>query len=576
MKPVLTIDSDSLFKNDSKVLKALSGGNLDVVFDALSECIENRFIFVDYIPEKTSRWSKEAVDYFGLPGTYLKDAGHLWASYIVEDERERYLAQIDALERGESTTLDYILRVRNASGVYQTTGCKARLITDDNGKPLFFVGSIRNYERPDTIDPVTGLYSRTNLIHTVKRYLMDQDPFVVAEVGLRNYFDFNSMYGFDEGNKVLKQVAGWLQGRKAKGTFFRGDGTKFVYVVKEDEHTNGEVHELFDGLKDFLKNDITVDGLHTELDLCGGAMHVTDMSLDASSVYNSVQYAMAQAKAENRMELLVYNEEMQAKSRAHLSSLNKIRNSITNGCTGFYLVYQPIVAADDERLVGMEALIRYRDENGNIVPPNTFIPWLEKDAAFYELGSFIIRTAMNDAKRIIELDPDFIVNVNLAYPQLQRVDFKTDLKKLIEEEGFDTRNLKLELTERCKLLDVDSLRNDMIYFKSSGMQTALDDFGTGYSALGLLISLPVDQIKIDKSFIDDIEKDFPRQCLLEAITNCASRLNINCCVEGIETERMKDYLKKNFKITSFQGYFYSKPIEIDDFIIWMKEYNNKK
>ena len=574
MKPVLTIDPENLFRGDNKVFKALSGENIDMVFDAFSECIENRYIFVVYVPDGISRWSREAVEYFGLPGMYLKDAGHLWANYIAEDEREIYLEQIDALERGEATSLEYIMRIRNAEGVYQTTGCKAKLITDDNGKPLFFVGSIRNYERPDTIDPVTGLYSRTNLIYTIKRYLMDRVPFAVAEVGIRNYFDFNSMYGFDEGNKVLKRVAEWLQGRKAKGTFFRGDGTKFLYVVQEDAHTVGEIHAIFDGLKEFLKNDISVDGLHAELDLCGGAMHVTDMSLDASSVYNSVQYALAQAKAENRMELLVYNEEMQAKSRAHLSSLNKIRNSITNGCSGFYLVYQPIVAADDERLVGMEALIRYRDENGKVVSPNSFIPWLEKDAAFYELGCFIIRTAMNDAKRVIEFDPDFIVNVNLAYPQLQRVDFKTDLKKMIDDEGFNTKNLKLELTERCKLMDVDSLRNDMIYFKSSGMQTALDDFGTGYSALRLLISLPVDQIKIDKSFIDDIEEDFPRQCLLEAITNCASKLNINCCVEGIETERMKDYLKKNFKITSFQGYYYSKPIEIDDFIKWMKEYNN--
>nr|MCR5746958.1 EAL domain-containing protein [Lachnospiraceae bacterium] len=559
MKSVLTINSDNLFRDNKAIAKAISEENLDVLFDTLSSCIENRFIFIEFIPEKISRWSKEAVKYFGLPGVRLKNAARIWASFIIEEERENYLKKLDELESGETDTLEYIMRVRNADGNYQTTGCKARLIRNDKSEPLFFVGSIRNYERPDTVDPVTGLFSRTNLIYTIKRYLQEEKPFVVAEVGIRNYFDFNSMYGFDEGNKVLKKVASWLQNSGAHGVFFRGDGTKFIYMVREDKHTKGEIHRLFKGLKNYLKKDIVIDGLHTELDLCGGAMRVTDMSLDASSVYNSVQYAMAQAKDENRMELLVYNDEMQRKSRSHLSTLNKIRNSITNGCNGFYMVYQPIVAAEDEKLVGMEALIRYRDETGKVVPPNSFIPWLEKDAAFYELGSFIIRTAINDAKKIIKYDPDFIVNINLAYPQLQRVDFKTDLKKIIDDEGFDAKNLKLELTERCKLLDVESLRNDMVYFKSSGMQTALDDFGTGYSALGLLISLPVDQIKIDKSFIDDIESDVPRQCLLEAITNCAARLNINCCVEGIETEDKKDYLRDNFKITSFQGYYYSKP-----------------
>ena len=573
---MITLDSDTMLFNDKGFREAIAGRNLDIVFDALSECIENRFIFVDYIPEKLSRWSRDAVEYFGLPGIRMKDSGHIFANYVAEDERELYLEMIDALERGETTTLDYIMKVRNAQGIYHTTGCKAKLISADDGSPLFFVGSIRNYERPDTIDPVTGLYSRNKLMATIKQYLGEKQPFVVSEAGIRNYFDFNSMYGFDEGNKLLKKIAEWLQSRKLKGTFFRGDGTKFVYVVKEDEHTTGEMHELFDEFKRFLKNDVVVDGMHAELAVCGGAMHVTDMTLDASTIYNSVQYAMSQAKNENRMELLVYNDEMQAKSREHLSSLNKIRNSIVEGCRGFYLVYQPIVLAEDESVIGMEALIRYRDEKGNVVPPNSFIPWLEKDAAFYELGSFILRTAMNDAKRIIRDDHDFIVNVNLAYPQLQRVDFKTDLNRIVEEENFRARNLKLELTERCKLIDVDSLRNDMIFFKSSGMQTALDDFGTGYSALGLLVSLPVDQIKIDKSFIDNIQEDFPKQCLLEAITNCASRLNINCCVEGIETEEIKEYLRKNFKITSMQGYYYSKPIEIDDFIEWMKEYRASK
>ena len=153
--------------------------------------------------------------------------------------------------------------------------------------------------------------------------------------------------------------------------------------------------------------------------------------------------------------------------------------------------------------------------------------------------------------------------------------FKADLKRIIEESGYDTKNLKLELTERCRLIDIESLRNDMVFFKSSGIQTALDDFGTGYSALGLLINLPVDQIKIDKSFIDDIEDDIPRQCLLEAITDCASKLGVFCCVEGIETAEKMDYIKSHYKVTSFQGYYYSRPVEIDELMDWISEYEKK-
>lgn len=576
MTPVFTFGKDIVNIETPENVLFMERENLEQLFDVLSECIEGRYIFIENIPAGISRWSREAVEQFGLPSTYLENGARIWGEHIVEHERAAYLNQILSLESGESTTLDYITRVRNAKGAYQTVGCKARLITDHEGRPLFFVGSIMDYEKLDTIDPVTGLFSRDNLLTTIEHYLKEKKPFVVSSVGIRNFFDFNSSYGFNEGNKVLKKVANWLSEKKRNGVFFRTEGTKFAYIMEDSEHTDGELHELFDSLKDMLRNDINVDGIHAELDLCGGAMHVTDMDIDASSVYNSVQYALAQAKAENRMELLVYNEEMQSKSRAHLNALNRIRNDAVGGCRGFFLAYQPIVRAEDESLIGMEALIRYRDEEGKIIPPGDFIPWLEKDAVFYDLGKFILRTAMEDAKRIISRKPDFIVNVNLAYPQLQRADFKADLTQIIHDEGYDTRNLKLELTERCRLIDMDSLRNDMIYFKSSGIQMALDDFGTGYSALGLLINLPVDQIKIDKSFIDGIEDDVPRQCLLEAITDCASKLGVFCCVEGIETEEMKDYLKDNFKITSFQGYYYSRPLEIDAFIDWMRQYEEKR
>ena len=576
MTPVFTFGKDIVNIENPENVLFMERENLEQLFDVLSECIEGRYIFIENIPAGISRWSREAVEQFGLPSTHLENGARIWGEHIVEHERAAYLNQLLSLESGESTTLDYITRVRNAEGAYQTVGCKARLITDHEGRPLFFVGSIMDYEKLDTIDPVTGLFSRDNLLTTIEHYLKEKKPFVVSSVGIRNFFDFNSSYGFNEGNKVLKKVANWLSEKKRNGVFFRTEGTKFAYIMEESEHTDGELHELFDSLKDMLRNDINVDGIHAELDLCGGAMHVTDMDIDASSVYNSVQYALAQAKAENRMELLVYNEEMQSKSRAHLNALNRIRNDAVGGCRGFFLAYQPIVRAEDESLIGMEALIRYRDEEGKIIPPGDFIPWLEKDAVFYDLGKFILRTAMEDAKRIISRKPDFIVNVNLAYPQLQRADFKADLTQIIHDEGYDTRNLKLELTERCRLIDMDSLRNDMIYFKSSGIQMALDDFGTGYSALGLLINLPVDQIKIDKSFIDGIEDDVPRQCLLEAITDCASKLGVFCCVEGIETGEMKDYLKDNFKITSFQGYYYSRPLEIDAFIDWMRQYEEKR
>ena len=572
MTPVFTFGKDIVNIENPENVLFMERENLEQLFDVLSECIEGRYIFIENIPAGISRWSREAVEQFGLPSTHLENGARIWGEHIVEHERAAYLNQLLSLESGESTTLDYITRVRNAEGAYQTVGCKARLITDNEGRPLFFVGSIMDYEKLDTIDPVTGLFSRDNLLTTIEHYLKEKKPFVVSSVGIRNFFDFNSSYGFNEGNKVLKKVADWLSEKKRNGVFFRTEGTKFAYIMEESEHTDGELHELFESLKDMLRNDINVDGIHAELDLCGGAMHVTDMDIDASSVYNSVQYALAQAKAENRMELLVYNEEMQSKSRAHLNALNRIRNDAVGGCRGFFLAYQPIVRAEDESLIGMEALIRYRDEEGKIIPPGDFIPWLEKDAVFYDLGKFILRTAMEDAKRIISRKPDFIVNVNLAYPQLQRADFKADLTQIIHDEGYDTRNLKLELTERCRLIDMDSLRNDMIYFKSSGIQMALDDFGTGYSSLSYLKKFPIDTLKVDKSFIDTILDDASTRIITESILNMSHAMGFETVAEGVENERQFNYLACA-GCDVIQGFYLGKPLpaeKVDELLCHLK------
>ena len=316
-------------------------------------------------------------------------------------------------------------------------------------------------------------------------------------------------------------------------------------------------------MKKTFKEKMEIDGLHISIDVCGALLAVNDTTIDVNSIYNSALYAIDKAKSDNEQKVVVVDQQEFSLDSRHFKLVKKIRRSILNDYRGFFLVYQPIVDAVTEKIVGMEALVRWRDEDGTLVPPNDFIPWLEKDSLFFDLGNWILRTAMRDTKKLLNQNPDFIVNVNLAYPQLKRNDFKARLSSIIEEEGFPTKNLKLELTERCKLLDMATLRNDMVYFKGEGMQTALDDFGTGYSALDLLIELPTDQIKIDKSFVDGIELNTEKQSLLRAITTCARELRKTVCIEGIETREMADYLKIRFPVEFFQGYYFSKPVEFD-------------
>ena len=163
----------------------------------------------------------------------------------------------------------------------------------------------------------------------------------------------------------------------------------------------------------------------------------------------------------------------------------------------------------------------------------------------------------------------FIINVNLSYAQLERPDFTDSVWNIIKDTGFEPEKLCLEITERCRLLDLDLLRNIMVTLRTSGVRMALDDFGTGYSSVGLLKNLPFDTIKVDRSFVQKIEEDEKERRLVNSFTEAAGTFGAKVCVEGIETAGMRNILKE-LSIHSFQGYFYSKPVELGAIISGLK------
>ena len=166
-------------------------------------------------------------------------------------------------------------------------------------------------------------------------------------------------------------------------------------------------------------------------------------------------------------------------------------------------------------------------------------------------------------EKVLSVNPDLKLSINLSYTQLERADFRKQFLNIIDEIDFPKNRLVLELTERCRLLDKTFLRNEIVYFKSQGIGTILDDFGTGFSALELLLFLPVAGIKIDKSFITNLDIDEKKQIVATAIIKCAKDIGMSITAEGIEDSNIRDMLKE-YGTTYFQGYLYSKPVKIDE------------
>ena len=221
--------------------------------------------------------------------------------------------------------------------------------------------------------------------------------------------------------------------------------------------------------------------------------------------------------------------------------------------------------ASTEKLKGMEALIRWKNDIYGTIPPIQFIPVLEQDPLFPELGKWILQQAMEDGKLMLKKYPNFIMNVNLSYAQLEQSDFVETVLQLLEQTGFPSGNLCLEITERCRLLDMSLLKKMFKTFRDHGIRVALDDFGTGFSSLGILRELPVDTVKIDREYVKNVEKSTSDQNTVKFISNLADAFSAEVCVEGVETAQMRDFLK-TYGVTSLQGYFYSKPIPFDQFV----------
>lgn len=262
-------------------------------------------------------------------------------------------------------------------------------------------------------------------------------------------------------------------------------------------------------------------------------------------------------------QIVIFNDEVKTANGADLALMKVIHQSVRNNCEGFYLVYQPIVNSNTGEIVGAEALVRWNREPYGNVPPGMFIEWLETDPSMYDLGNFVLRTALSETKHLLTSKPDFFINVNLSVRQLERPEFRREVVKILDETQFPAGNLCLELTERCKDFPLDVLKKEVCYFQSLGIRIAMDDYGTGSASSNIVMNIPMNEIKIDMSFIRGIIDNPKNQAMVRSILYFADKSNMATCLEGVENEELQNYLR-DYNATWFQGYYYSKPIPLDE------------
>lgn len=538
---------------------------LDALFEAFSIIAEGKYVYLCDMQRDVSRWSQTAVDYFDLPGEYMVGAGAIWEEHIHPEDRENYNKSIEAIFSGKDSGHDMQYRALAKDGSYTVCTCRGVVVRDPEGKPVYFAGAIQNHGMLSYIDTVTGLRSLYGFFDDLQSMFWKQDRGTVLLVGLTQFSVINDIYGYTFGNSVLRAIANSLLREFAnRGAVYRMDGTKFAVI--SHVLTAEELCADYRRLRTRLSHQFYVDGERLSLSLNAGAVTVDNFDISNETAYSCLKYAYYESKDRRLGDPVIFADAMTDENRLMVEKLNNIRNSVAEECKGFYLCYQPIMDARTERLKGMEALIRWRSEFYGSVPPAQFIPVLEQDTLFPELGRWILRTALEDGKRILEKYPDFVMNVNLSYAQLEMSSFVGEVFAMLEETGYPPQNLCLEITERCRMLDMSLLKNMFKVFREHGIRVALDDFGTGFASLGLLREVKVDTVKIDREYVKNVENAHADRSTVEFISNLARAFDAEVCVEGVETAEMLDVLREFDNVSSFQGYYYSKPLPIDEFL----------
>ena len=538
---------------------------LDSFFEAFSILAEGRYVYVCDMREDYSRWSQSAVDYFGLPGEYMTGAGDIWAEHIHPDDLPAYRTSIDSIFAGTNGTHDMQYRARDRDGNYAVCTCRGVVLRDSKGAPIYFGGAIQNHGAMSYVDTVTGLRSLYGFFDDLKSMYWAHDPGTILLLGLSSFSTINDLSSYSFGNDVLRALGNYLTRAFAgSGCVYRMDGTK--YAVISHSLDAAEMQALYREIQLSVRHQFYVDEEAVGLTLNAGLVVADTFDISTETIYSCLKYAYSRSKTLFHGHCVVFTDELTAENRRYLDQLNRIRADVTQDCRGFYLCYQPIVDAQTDCLKGMEALLRWQDASGP-VPPDRFVPVLEQDAVFPALGHWILRRAMTDTRRMLDRWPELVVNVNLSYTQLEHSGFVDEVLDLLRETGLPPQNLCLELTERCKMLDKALLKTAFRTFRRCGIRIAVDDFGTGFSSLGILRDLPVTAIKVEREHVKNIETSRRDQKTVQCIAELARAFHIDVCVEGVETAAMRDFLRQ-YHVTSFQGYFYSRPIPFEQF--WEK------
>ena len=504
-----------------------------------------------FVPESTA-------EFLGIPSGWCEDGYKIVLEKSVHPyDCPEYTEEMKKRLRGINLENDLYIRMGKDKKYVMT-----QIITDmilEQGKNRYFIVLLRNQNVIPEIDPLTDLYGQGKFEKDIVDYIQQGRKVAVLEIEIDHMNDINILYGTNYSDRIQKVLAyRFIYMMDADKAVYRMGNSNYAFILRDASRE--EAAAFLEKIRARLEESVVLENNHFDLKIYASGIILDHYEGEISTVQSKLEYVLGKMRTRRDHKLMFFNDLVQINGDVDLDLMKIIHQSVLNQCDGFYVEYQPVVHAQTGEIAGAEALVRWKKEPYGIVPPGMFIDWLESNPCMYDLGNFVLKQALTDAVEFRKSNPDFFINVNMSAKQLERKTFCGVVMALLKETGFPAGQLCLELTERCRSMPVSVMEEKLLYLKQHGVRLAMDDYGTGSASSSILLQTPMDEIKIDMSFIRGITDNQTKQALVRSMVDFANKADLKSCLEGVEDEKLQNYLR-SFGATWFQGYYYSRPVQ---------------
>jgi diguanylate cyclase (GGDEF)-like protein/PAS domain S-box-containing protein len=486
-----------------------------------------------------------------------------------KEQADRIIASDNATLQSDQAEMVREYVVETPRGPRTMTAMKAA-VRDDDGHPQYLLTVLEDVTDRRRVeqriarmahhDPLTDLPNRAafseHLSATLAKATANNLQFAILSVDFDRFKEVNDVFGHAVGDSLLCQIAKRLQTVAGEAFIARLGGDEFSFIVEGAQPAAAS--RLAERLLATMTEDVEVGGLKLRVGLSiGAAVYPTD-SIDLGRLMSNADAALYRAKAEARGTLRFFESEMDTRLRDRLALQNDLRIAIDRD--ELRLDFQPQVLIAGET-VGFDALVRWQCPKRGLVPPKTFIPIAEDSSLIISVGEWVLRQACREAASWPE---PLRVAVNVSPIQFRYGDLPRLVHAVLLETGLSPDRLELEITESVMISDFTRAVSLLRRLKTLGVGIAMDDFGTGYSSLSFLQSFPCDRIKIDASFVRDLEASLHSQAIVRAVIGLGRSLNTPTLAEGVETEAQRAWLGQE-GCDEVQGYLTGRPLPIEQY-----------